>query len=116
MVTLLSSMLVIHAFLHLIGFSQEWNLGPTNKFRYRYAWLNFPVVKKIMGIGWFLACVALLGTAYFYFTNQDALFKIAGILSLLLSQPLIIVYWSEAKYGTIVNWLLLLMIIFRSQV
>jgi len=115
MTTLLSSLLVLHAFLHLIGFSQEWNLGPMNKFKHSYSWLNTPSVKKIMGVGWFTACVSLLATAYLYFTDQNDLFRIVGVISLSLSQPLIVVYWSEARYGTVVNWILLLMIVFSNS-
>jgi len=111
MTTLFSATLAIHAILHLIGFSQEFNLGYVNRFKYRYAWLNKPIVKKAMGIGWFLACVGLLSTAYFYFTAEESLFEIVGIISVILSQSLIIIYWAEAKFGTLINCVLLLAII-----
>ncbi len=111
MTTLFSATLVIHAILHLIGFSQEFNLGYVNRFKYRYAWLNKPIVKKAMGTGWFLACVGLLSTSYFYFTAEEFLFETVGTISLILSQSLIIMYWAEAKFGTLINSVLLLAII-----
>lgn len=111
MTIVFSSMLVIHAILHLIGFSQAFNLGYTSRFKYRYDWLNAPSVKKVIGTGWLLACAGLLATSYFYFTDNETLFVTAGMPSLILSQTLIIFYWSEAKFGTLLNSVLLLAII-----
>lgn len=68
--------------------------------------LTIPVSKKA-GIGWLFAAMLFLCYAMlFYMSNKQA--WIAGFASVLLSQVLVILFWKDARYGTIPNVIILL--------
>lgn len=91
-----------HALIHLIGFAKGLLLADVPQ-------LKQPV-SSFEGILWLLASVILLVSAsVFSFSNKW--FWILGSAGLVLSQCLIVHHWGEAKYGTVVNIVMLLPVI-----
>jgi len=95
-------LLVIHGIIHLLGFLKA------------YQYLEIAALKQYIGpasgILWLTACVLLLLTALLL-VLQNGYWAFFGIATVLLSQLLIILSWSDARYGTLINIVLLLIMI-----
>ena len=95
-------LLVIHGIIHLMGFLKA------------YHYLEIAALKQYIGpasgILWLTACLLLLLTALLL-VFQNVYWPFFGIAGILLSQVLIILSWSDARYGTLINIVLLLVII-----
>ncbi len=85
----LVSLLVLHGLLHLMGFAKAF--GP---------------LSQGAGLGWLLACVLLLATAALLAASWRG-WPVVGLAALALSQALLVSAWSDAKFGTVANLLLL---------
>jgi len=92
---LMSVLLAIHALIHLIGLRKS----PT----------HYP--NKILEVAWFTASILILMAACLYF-QDNAWFWLPATVGMLLSQLLIVLHWAEAKWGTLLNLVVLLAIIF----
>lgn len=94
--------LVIHAFVHLIGFVEAFQLASTKV-------LSQPI-SKLMGILWLSAFLLLLyATVLLIFRNSYwILYALCGII---ISQIAIYNSWQDAKFGTIANGVILFVLI-----
>jgi hypothetical protein len=95
----------IHALIHLLGFVKEWKLANVPQ-------LNGPTLlplshmgARAMGLGWLVASVLLLLVAIL-FTVRYANWWMVACTGVVVSQFLIVVYWHDAKFGTIANILI----------
>lgn len=95
---LLTLLLVLHAILHLMGLAKAFdgNLLPALSRK----------ISRSEGALW-LVCTILLAMAAVYFLLEYSFWPILAILGALLSQLLITLNWEDAKYGTILNILIL---------
>lgn len=95
---LLALLLVLHGALHLLGFAKAYSLG------------NFGAislaVNKIAGIAWLLATLLLLGAAALLLRQHDA-WWMPALAGIILSQLLILGQWTDARWGSVANLLLL---------
>lgn len=107
---LFSSMMAIHGIIHLMGFAKEWDLGPDGRFSGKTLFPLSENIQKAAGILWLLACISLIAATMAYYSNKEWYWIPAGV-GLILSQTLIIVYWHDAKWGTVVNVILLVVVI-----
>lgn len=102
---LFSFLLLAHGLIHLVGFANAFALG------------NIPAItkqiSKSVGAVWMLATVLFLASLIFYLLHKNywGIFALAAVL---LSQTLIIFYWTDAKMGTVANVIILLVIISTS--
>jgi hypothetical protein len=101
--------LMIHGLIHLMGFSKEWNLGPPSMLKHKTTIPLTTVAAKTAGLVWLFACCLLMGTAALYLVQKDWYWMV-GIAGVALSQVLIIVYWRDAKYATILNMIILVIL------
>ncbi|MEX2233651.1 MAG: hypothetical protein WD824_15915 [Cyclobacteriaceae bacterium] len=108
-----SSIIVLHGLLHLIGFAKEWNIGSQGQLSGKTLIHLQRSTSKIAGAMWFLACFLFLSAAICYLLRREW-YWIPTAAALLISQTLIIIYWNDAKYGTIVNVVILVAVIFSS--
>ncbi len=92
-------LLSLHGLIHLLGFFKIYKLTPL-------AELHRPP-SKAEGLLWLLAAVLLLVSASFFYSGIDS-WWIPGISGLLVSQSVIIVNWHDARYGSILNLIILL--------
>ncbi len=96
--------MVLHGMLHLIGFAQEWNTRFSDKAAELAANSS-----RLAGICWLAAALLFIAAALCYLFRRDW-FWIPAAVALVLSQALILAYWSEAKYGTVINMVLLVIV------
>ncbi|OJJ22066.1 hypothetical protein BKI52_08485 [marine bacterium AO1-C] len=88
----------IHGFIHLFGFLQAFGLAKFNEISQS--------VSKTSGIIWLLAFL-FFTLAFILRLFNSNYFWISGFLAFTVSQSLIFNYWSDAKFGTIPNLIIL---------
>lgn len=92
----------MHGVVHLFGFLKAFGISEFNA-------ISQPI-SKTLGLVW------LLGFILFAFATVLLLFNsnywwLGGFLALIVSQVLIFSYWSDAKFGTIANLIILVSVI-----
>lgn len=95
-------LLIVHGLIHLPGFIEAFDLGSTKV-------INQPI-SKIMGILWLVALLLIL-YASLLFIFKNSYWPLYGLFGIIISQIAIINSWQEAKFGTIANIIILLVII-----
>lgn len=97
---------LIHGLIHLMGFINQWNLKKITQFTGNTL---FPVsenLSKFFGILWLLAALFFIISAAGFLANKDW-WTVVGLIAIIISQFLIVVYWKDARAGTIVNIIIL---------
>jgi NADH:ubiquinone oxidoreductase subunit K len=111
---LFTAIIIFHGLIHLIGFASQWHIKGFNKFT---GITTFPVSEKfskILGIVWLLAALLFILSSIGFFANKNW-WLMAGLISVIISQILIIIYWKDAWGGTIGNLIILIVIIIFSS-
>ncbi len=93
---------VIHALIHIMGFVKAFNLAELSQ-------LTKPI-SKILGVIW-MATALLFLTALVLFLLKDDKWWIVGFIAIAISQIVITNSWSDAKWGTIANIIILLFVL-----
>lgn len=96
---LLVLVIAIHGLIHLMGYAKAFGYGNIPQ-------LKKPVSKPV-GILWLIAAIHLITVAIFYMSGKDD-WWIVAIPVLIISQILIIMFWKDAKMGTIANLIILI--------
>lgn len=110
----LSAVIGIHALIHLMGFAKEFGLGPNGKLPATTAIQLSASALRCAGILWLLTCILLISTGFLFYLGIEWFWQV-GTVSVILSQALIILYWRDAKWGTIGNVILGVLIIFAAS-
>jgi hypothetical protein len=105
--------MLVHGLIHLLGFSQEWLFSPAEKFAGRRVGELSAKASRFVGLLWLAACILFIAGAAFFIMNNEYFWIPVG-LGLFLSQGLIILYWDDAKFGTIANVLVAIVVTFAS--
>ncbi|MCK0159551.1 DUF6544 family protein [Allomuricauda sp. F6463D] len=92
-------MLVIHALIHLMGFVKAFQLAPIHQLSQD--------ISKPVGVLWLLTFLLFVFGAIVFVMKKDWWFFVV-IIAVVLSQILIIMYWNDAKFGTLPNIIILL--------
>jgi len=92
------ALLVVHGLIHLMGFVKAFGLAEVPQ-------LSMPI-SHAMGVGWLIATIALLAAAATCHASPTWFWAVGGV-ALVLSQTLIILAWSDARFGTVANVVLL---------
>ncbi len=95
---LLAILISIHGIIHLFGFLKAFGVSEFNA-------ITQPISKPF-GIIWLMAFILFLTTLVLFLIQHNGWWMI-GILAVLLSQFLIILYWQDAKFGTIINLIII---------
>jgi hypothetical protein len=98
----LTILIGIHGIIHLFGFLKAFGISEFNA-------ISQPISKPI-GITWLLGFI-LFTSATVLLLIQHHYWWVIAIIGVVISQFLIICYWSDAKFGTIANLIILLGII-----
>ncbi len=93
----------IHGIIHLLGFLKGFQLAEINQLTQN--------ITKPIGLFWLLALILFIAASIQFLSNYD-LWGITVLAAVILSQILIIMSWQDAKYGTIPNVLILIVVIF----
>ncbi|UTW64544.1 hypothetical protein KFE98_10510 [bacterium SCSIO 12741] len=92
-------LLIIHASIHLFGFLKAFGFA-------EFEALKQPITKGL-GLFWLLAFGLLLATAIAFLMSSER-WWIISFFALVVSQVLVFWFWSDAKYGTVLNLLILI--------
>ncbi len=95
----LTTLIGIHGIVHLFGFFKAFGISEFNA-------ISQPI-SKTYGIFWFLTFLLFAITIILIFTHSDY-WWLSGFLAMIISQVLIFNYWSDAKFGTVFNVIVLL--------
>lgn len=96
---LFSFVVVIHGLIHLLGFFKAFEIGYITQ-------LSTPISRP-MGVIWLVVTVLFLLTAVMYVMNHR-LWSVVAIIAIVISQVVIFTVWSDAKFGTIANLIILI--------
>jgi hypothetical protein len=99
-------LIILHALLHLLGFVKEFKLAQVSQISGDTLLGLSDTAKRITGAVWLVACLSFLVTAGQYLRGNDS-WWLWAVVSIILSQALIILYWHDAKAGTIANIIIL---------
>ncbi len=111
---LLSALLIIHGLIHLIGFVSGLGIASIKGYSGRSVIALGNNAGKIMPYLWLAACVLFVFSAAGYLLGKHNWY-IPAIVALVLSQLLVIVYWPDAKAGTIANVMVAVVVVFAAS-
>ncbi len=89
---------LLHGLIHLFGFVKGFGFKEVNE-------LTLPMSKP-MGLLWLTAAAFFVLYGFMHFTNARYAW-LAGLIAVVISQVLIIMFWKDAKFGTIPNLIIL---------
>lgn len=104
---ILAGLILIHSLIHLIGVVREWNLADVHQLNGKTLFPLTGSLSKASGFLWLLSFLCFIAAATGLFLKPD-LWWMPALFGALISQLLIIVYWQDAKAGTILNVLILI--------
>jgi hypothetical protein len=96
-----------HALMHLVTLASVWNLFGIGKFRLTTASQLSTIILAVTSIFWLLTFILFLSALIAHARKKSAWWKL-GATALLFSQSLIIIYWADARAGTLANIILLI--------
>ncbi len=105
-----SIFVIIHGLIHLIGFVREVNIPMTKKLLVKAMIPISALDSKVLGVLWLIGGLAMIVSTISFLIGKHWWWIIATI-ALVLSQSLIILYWSDAKYGSLVNLIILIAVL-----
>jgi hypothetical protein len=103
-------LLIIHGLLHLVGFTNLLKIASTAQFTGKTIVALPAFATKANGMLWLISCLLFIVAAVFYI-QHDQSWWMFGLIALIISQLLIVVYWKDARAGTIVNIIVLLAVV-----
>lgn len=89
---------LLHGLIHLLGFVKGFELKEVKE-------LTLPISKP-MGLVWLITTVLFLSYGILCLLNSKYSF-LAGLTAVAFSQVLIVLFWKDAKFGTIPNLIVL---------
>lgn len=99
---LFSFLIVIHGLIHLMGFAKAFDLAHISQLSKE--------ISKSVGFAWLLVTLLFIITCVLFLLTKD-IWWLAAMISVLFSQALVILYWQDARFGTIANVIILLIAI-----
>jgi len=94
--------IAIHGIIHLFGFLKAFGIAEFNA-------ISQPISKPF-GLLW-LSAFVLLAISTILLSVQSSYWWVIGITGAIVSQVLIISFWSDAKFGTLLNLLILVAVL-----
>ena len=92
----------MHGLIHLMGFAKAFNLAELSQLS--------KAISKFSGLMWLSAALLFLTTLVLLVLKSDTWWMF-GVAAIIISQIVIISSWSDAKWGTIANIIILILII-----
>ena len=102
---ILTPVLVLHGLIHLLGVSLAWD-GTGAKMAGGTLVPLGDLALRVAGVAWLIACLALLVAALGVALGREW-WRASAIGALVLSQALIVLWWPDARAGTLANLLIL---------
>jgi hypothetical protein len=92
-------LMMVHGLIHLMGFAKAFKYAEMSQ-------LTQPITKAA-GLLW-LSCAVFLAIAGGLFLKEHASWWWVALPAVVLSQALILAFWSDARFGTVANLIILL--------
>jgi hypothetical protein len=99
---LFAALMFLHGIIHLVGYTKAFRYSELKN-------ITVPISKSV-GVIWITACLLFIASGILYLLKSDY-WWMTGLASVALSQTVIILGWKDAKYGTIANLIILVVII-----
>lgn len=99
-------LLATHGLMHLLGFVKEFNLAAVPAISGQTIFPLSKSISSITGILWIVVGAAFLTAAICYLAHKP--WWLPAFVAIILSQALIVLYWKDARWGTVANLLVLL--------
>jgi hypothetical protein len=93
---------VVHGLIHLMGFTKAFNLASLEQLR--------APISQPMGILWLAAMLLFLASVVLFLVAPGWWWLPAGV-AVVISQIVIVASWSDAKFGTIANLIVLVPVV-----
>ena len=106
---LFSFLLLVHGLIHLLGFVHQWHLARISQMTGKTLIPVSESASKLLGLCWLLACLGFGLALVGYWPRRDW-WMAAALGSAILSQMLIILYWPDAKAGTVANVVIIVVV------
>lgn len=100
-------LLVVHGCVHLLGGLSEFKIADFNNLEGKLLFYVPAPVRKILAALWLTATALFLASGIAFFADQPWWFEMA-LSGVIISQALIIIWWHDAKWGTLPNLLVAL--------
>lgn len=97
------ALIAVHGLIHLMGFAKAIGLAELPE-------LTQPISRGA-GLLWLAAALALLTTAGLFLLEQPG-WWVVGLTATLMSQLVIVLSWTDAKFGTLANAMILVGIVY----
>lgn len=91
--------LLLHGLIHGLGFAKAYGHGTIT--------LLTREISKTNGVCWLISAALFLSVAFLYFF-KNVHWPYLAVIAVVLSQILIVTVWNDAKYGTILNGIILI--------
>jgi hypothetical protein len=95
-------LVVIHGLIHLLGFAKGWKLAEVKQLTGKTIFPLSDGICRFIGIWWLIASITFIVSAVVFMLSKEWWWMVAAF-AVIISQFLIIVYWHDAKFGTLVN-------------
>jgi Na+-translocating ferredoxin:NAD+ oxidoreductase RnfD subunit len=99
---IISFIIIIHGLIHLMGFTKAFQYGNITQLT--------KDISKPLGVLWLLTALLLLISAIFLILQKNSWWMIC-VPALAFSQLLIFMYWTDAKFGSIANLIILIYVL-----
>jgi hypothetical protein len=104
-------LLVLHGFIHLLGVPLAWGGSVVGMAGAPGIPLG-DVALRVAGVAWLLASLGMLGAALGVALGR-VWWRTVAIVAVAVSQVLIVLWWPDARAGTLANILVLAVLIWR---
>lgn len=95
---ILAVIILMHGLIHFMGFAKAFNYGDIKQ-------LTIPISKPV-GVFWMITAFLFIITVILFLLKKEY-WWIAGITAAIISQVIIVISWKDAKFGAIVNIIVL---------
>ena len=102
-----SFIIFLHGLIHLSGFVKEWKLIQVKQLTGETLISLSGGLSETVGILWLTACLLFILSGVAYLLGKGWWWMVA-VIAIVISQILIIIYWKDAKFGTIANFIILI--------
>jgi len=94
--------LLLHGVIHFIGFAKAFNYGIITQISKE--------IPKPSGLLWLLTAFLFIAATILFLLKKDA-WIFCGFAAVIISQILIFTFWNDAKFGTIANIIILVVVV-----
>lgn len=101
----------VHGLIHLLGFFNETGIQKTEGFTGATLINLSGITHAVLSYAWLIPVMLFL-TAAIGIINGATWWKVVALIGIVISQALIVIWWPDAKAGTVANMLLLAGVIF----